>query len=289
MEGKNISKLSIVGSWGDTLEVKRGRDDGDEMIEDPQEGKQITLYQFSEKIGNLGVKVNKIKRLIKGQGTQGNAQKLKLERDEANKLRKSIRAILNNMAGKSSSAGQLHKERFERIKTVFEKVDEKLEQIDQEILEEEPTQRLLDVETEEAMDDDDSDKSYGQTQQKQDMIKKEEQTQKLTGWQDRYMKLEMDIAVETRGRVQALESDFEDLKTMFTDMETLVDRQGEGLTVIEKDVEESIENVEVAVEKLKVGISYQKSSRWKFLAFGGLTIAVLVFVVIAVWVGVKKF
>lgn len=277
----------MIASWGDTLEVKRGRDENEDMIEDPQEGKQITLYQFSEKIGNLGVKVNKIKRLIKTQGTQGNALKLKLERDEANKLRKSIRAILSNMAGKSTTTGQLQKERFDRIKAVFEKVDEKLEQIDQEILEEEPGQRSLDQEGEDGVEDED--KEYGKSQQKQELMKKEEQTQKLTGWQDRYMKLEMDIAVETRDRVRALESDFEDLKTMFSDMETLVDRQGEGLGIIEKDVEESVENVEVAVEKLKIGVSYQKSSRWKVILFGGIALAVLFFIVIMVFVGVKKF
>lgn len=180
-----------------------------------------------------------------------------------------------------STIGQLQKERFERIKAVFEKVDEKLDQIDLEIQQEEekPKSSIIEEEEEDIMD----------SQETQSLIKKEEKDQKLAGWQKRYMELELHIAYEQRDRSLALENEMKELNTMFKDTETLVDSQGEGLNIIEKDVEESIENVEVAVEKLKVGISYQKASRWKYIVFGGIMIGLVIFLCVLVFLGLKKF
>lgn len=223
--------------------------------------------------------MNKIKRLIKAQGTQGNALKLKTEREEANKIRKNIKAILANMNG--GTIGQLQKERFERIKAVFEKVDEKLDQIDLEIQQEEEKPKSSVIEEEEEVNE---------SEETESLIKKQEKDQKqLAGWQKRYMELELHLALETRDRVISLEHDMIELNTMFKDTETLVDRQGEGLNIIENDVEESIQNVEVAVEKLKVGISYQKASRWKYIVFGGIMLGLVVFAIVLVFVGLKKF
>lgn len=103
------------------------------------------------------------------------------------------------------------------------------------------------------------------------------------------MDVEVEIAKETRDRVFTLEGEFQDLQTMFKDMEQLVDKQGEGLDHIEGNVEESIVNVEVAVESLKTGIQYQKASRWKIIVFGIIVFLIIVLAAVGIFVGIKYF
>eukprot|EP01080_Neovahlkampfia_damariscottae_P005379 gene5379-9186_t len=246
------SKPHARGNQGESL----GDEDDTDQVIMRYKDKDYTLEKFSEKIQDLGIQVNKIKKYLKGQ----NKQQLEEERKTANNNRELIKNLLQTFD--PTKVGKMLRQRVERIKGTFEQIDEKLELIDRELqAEEEHRQRK--IQEEDIDDENDDDEAYGQNEESQRLIEKQEEKKSLTGWQARYIKVEKDLAVETLTRVQDLEGEFRDLNTMFKDMDALVDRQGEGLDVIEENVDEAVENVEVAVEKLKIGVSYLKGSAWK--------------------------
>lgn len=148
-----------------------------------QNGQPMTLHAFSEMIRKLGIKVNKIKKIVK---QSGGGSKLNKEKDDAKKDRKLIKEILQNTMGKQQ--GQMQRERLERIKAVFEKIDSKLESIDIELMEEEnaTTNKTQVGEIEDEFDDKIEYLSYGKDPQRQSLIVKEVQKESLTGWQKKH-------------------------------------------------------------------------------------------------------
>jgi len=273
--------------WGDkvqTAKQKNKLDDESEPIFRTRNSKEpnVSLFDFSQKVHELGFKINKMKKLISFQTSTGK-QEYAAIREDAKVQRDEIRDLLGTFD--SSKSGDLQKARVERIKVVFDQIDKKLEQLDIDI---NATIAYSDQEQQDLVNEAEQYGAGSGSSSKSGQDKKKDEQKSLTGWQERNLYVEKRIQLETNSRAKSLKGDFEEINTMFKNMNTLVDQQGAGLNVIQQDVEESVENVEVAVEKLKVGNSNSAASRWKVLIFAALMVLVSLLIVLGVYLAWGK-
>lgn len=88
----------------------------------------------------------------------------------------------------------------------------------------------------------------------------------------------LDQVKEREKEIRSLEKSIVEVHELFTDMQILVEEQGEVINRVETNVENTRENVAAGVVKLKQAKAYRKKSRRKKLIIAGIVIVVVLVV-----------